>query len=156
MILLPPGGTRIDVACGPFGAMAQVVRGVTRRIEVSASSSCADPCDLDIKVVLVKDLVPLFVAATLGTDGIGVVSTLFFGPVRIDWGRTWGTGACRWGSVHLSARPRLSMFIGVEATETAAEPFAGVRIFPSGHGLWEIEGSVRGDGFRLSVGGALW
>jgi hypothetical protein len=156
MILLPSGGTRIDVAYGPFGMVAQVARCVTRRIEVTALSSFADPFDLDVKVVLLKDFVPLFVSATLGTDGIGVVSTLFFGPVRIDWGRTWGKGACRWGSAYLSARPRLSMFIGVEATETAAEPFAGVRIFPSGHGLWEIGVSIRQDGFRLSAGGALW
>ncbi len=156
MILLPPGGTRIDIACGPFGTTAQLARGVTRRIEVSASSSSTDLFDLGVKVVLVKDLAPLFVAAILGTDGIGVVSTLFFGPVRIDWGRMWGEGACRWGSAYLSARPRLSMFAGVEASETVVEPFAGVRIFPSGHGLWEIGVSVRRDGIRLSAGGALW
>ena len=156
MILLPPGGTRLDVACCLFGTTAQVARGVARRIEVSALSSSADLFDLGVKVVLVEDLAPLFVAATLGTDGIGVVSTLFFGPVWIDWGRTWGEGACRWGSAHLSAGPRLSVFVGVEATEAVVGPFAGVRIFPGGHGLREIGASVRRDGIRLSVGGVLW
>ena len=156
MILLPPGGTRIDIACGPSKTAAQVARGLTRRIEVSASLSSADLFDLGAKVVLVKDLAPLFVAATLAADGIGVVSTLFLGPIRIDWGRMWGEGACRWGSAYLSARPRLSMFVGLKTTETIAEPFAGVRIFPSGHGLWEIGASVRRDGIRLSAGGALW
>jgi hypothetical protein len=156
MILLPPGGTWSGLACGPFGTTAQVARGVTPRIEVSALSSSADLFHLGVKVVLVEDLVPLFVAATLGTEGIGIVSTLFFGPVRLDWGRTWGEGACRWGSAQLSARPRLSMFVGVEVTETVVEPFTGVRIFPSGHGLWEIGVSVRRDGIRLSTGGALW
>lgn len=156
MILLPPGGTWIGLACGPSGTTAQVARGVTPRIEVSASSSSADLFHLAVKVVLVKNLVPLFVAATLGAEGIGVVSTLFFGPARLDWGRTWGQGACRWGSVHLSARPRLSMFFGAEVTKTVVEPFAGVRSFPSGHGLWEIGISVRRDGIRLSAGGAPW
>ena len=156
MILLPAGGTQIDIACGPSGTTAQVARSVTWRIEALASSSSADLFDLCLKVVLAEDLAPLFVAASLGTDGIGIVSTLFFGPVRIDWGRTWGEGACRWGSAYLSAQPKLSMFFGVEATETAVEPFAGVRIFSSGRGLWEIGVSARRDGIRLSAGGALW
>ncbi len=156
MILLPPGATRVDLTCGPLGTAACVKRDVTSRIEVSAAWCSSDLFDLGVKAVVVEDLVPLFVAATLGTDGIGVVSTLFFGPVRIDWGRTWGEGACRWGSVQLSARPQFSLFVGVEATETTAEPFAGVRIFPSGDGLWEIGASVRPDGIRLSVGGASW
>ena len=156
MIVLPPGGTRLDVACCLLGTTARVARGVARRIQVSASSSSADLFDLRVKVVLVEDLPPLFVAATLGTDGIGVVSTLFFGPVRIDWGRTWGEGACRWGSAHLSAGPRLSMFVGVEATETVVGPFAGVRVFPGEHGLWEIGASVGRGAIRLSVGGMSW
>ena len=155
MILFPPGRTRIDVSCDLLGTTAQVQRVVTPRIEVAASACPSDLFDLDVKVALVDDLVPLFVAATLATDGIGVVSTLFFGPVRIDWGRMWGEGACRWGSVQLAARPRLSMFVGVEGRETVVEPFAGVRIFPSGHRLWEIGVSVRRDGIRLSAGGAL-
>lgn len=133
-----------------------MTRGVTRRVEVSASSSVTDLFDLGVKLVLIEDLVPLFVAATLSTDGVGVVSTLFFGPVRIDWGRTWGDGACRWASAYLSARPNLSMFVGVEEIEAVAGPFVGVRVFPSGHGLWEIGVSVCRDAIRLSVGGAFW
>jgi hypothetical protein len=156
MILPPPGGTRIDVAIGPLGTIARVGRVLTPRIEAAASSCSSDLFDLTVKIVVVKGLVPLFVATTLGTDGIGVLSTLFFGPVRIDWGRTWGKEARRWGSVQLSARPRLSMFVGVDAVETSVEPFAGVRVFPEGHGLWEIGISVRRDGIRLSAGGALW
>ena len=156
MILLPPGATRIDVACGPIETTAWVQRTLTPRIEATATSCPSDLFDLSVKIVLLKNLVPLFVAATLGTDGIGVVSTLFFGPVQVDWGRLWGQGARRWGSVQLSARPRLSMFVGLDAFGTAVEPFAGVRIFPSGHGLWEIDVSVRPDGIRLSAGGVLW
>ena len=156
MILLPPGGTRIDVAYVPSGTAIRVGRAVMPRVEVAASSCPSDAFDLAVKIALARDLAPLFVAATLGTDGIGVVSTLFFGPVRIDWGRAWGERASRWGSVQLSARPRLSMFVGVDAAKTPVDPFVGVRVFPGGHGLWEIGISMWRDGPRLSIGGALW
>ena len=106
--------------------------------------------------MIVRQLVPLFIAATVGTDGIGVLSTLFFGPVRIDWGRTWGETSSRWGSAQLSARPHLSMLVGVERNSGRVAPFLGLRIFPSGHGLWEIGFSVRPDGIRLSAGGVWW
>jgi hypothetical protein len=155
MILLPPRGTRIDIMSGPFGTAARVERVVTSRIEAAVSSRPGDLFDLAVKIVLVKDLVPLFVAMTLATDGIGVLSTLFFGPVQIDWGRAWGVETCRWASVQLSARSRLSMFVGVDADKTPVEPFAGVRVFPGGHGLWEIGISVGRDGIRLSAGGVL-
>ena len=158
MILLPPEATRFDVACGPLGPTARVERIVAQRIGVAASAGTSEPFSLDVEVVLVETLVPLFVAATLGTDGIGVVSTLFFGPVRIDWGRTWGKASGRWGSVQLAANPFFSMLVGVERKRSGdrVEPYAGARVFPSGHGLWEIGLSVRSDGIRLSVGGALW
>jgi hypothetical protein len=143
MILLQPGATRVE-------------RIVTPRIGVAASTGTVEPFGLGVKVVLVEELVPLFVAATLGTDGIGVVSTLFFGPVRIDGGRTWGEAADRWGSVQLAANPHLSMLVGVERRGDRVGPYAGVRLFPGGHGLWEIGVSVRFDGIRLSVGGASW
>jgi hypothetical protein len=156
MILLPPGATRIDAGCGPLGPTARVERIVTPRIGVAASTGTVEPFGLGVKVVLVEELVPLFVAATLGTDGIGVVSTLFFGPVRIDGGRTWGEAADRWGSVQLAANPHLSMLVGVERRGDRVGPYAGVRLFPGGHGLWEIGVSVRFDGIRLSVGGASW
>lgn len=116
----------------------------------------SEPFGFGVKAVLVKKLVPLFVAVTLGTDGIGIVSTLFFGPVQIDWGRTWGETPRRWGTVQLSARPHLSMLFGVERSGNRFEPFLGVRVFPSGHGLWEIGVSGRPAGIRLSVGGASW
>ncbi len=156
MILLPPEATRIDVAFGPRGSTARVERIATPRIGIIASAGTSEPFGFGAKVVLVKKLVPLFVAATLGTDGIGVVSTLFFGPVRIDWGRTWGKAPDRWGCVQLAANPHLSMLVGVEQSGSRFEPFAGVRVFPSGHGLWEIGISVRFDGIRLSAGGIAW
>jgi len=156
MIFLPPEATRIAVASGPLGPTARVERIVTPRIGFAASAGTSEPFGLGVKVVLVEKLAPLFVAATLGTDGIGIVSTLFFGPVRIEGSRTWGEASDRWGSVQLTANPYLSMLVGVERCGNRFEPYAGVRVFPGGHGLWEIGVSVRSDGIRLSVGGASW
>ncbi len=156
MILLPPGATRIDVTCGPLGLTGCVERIVTPRIGGAVAVGTNVPFGLGVKVVLVKNLVPLFVTATLGTEGVDFVSTLFFGPVRIDWGRTWGKAPARWGSVQLDANPHLSLLVGVERCGNRVGPFAGVRVFPSGHGLWEIGVSVRSDGIRLSVGRSSW
>ena len=52
----------------------RVERVVTPRIGVSAATDPSELFGLEAKVVLVKDFVPLFLAATLGTDGIGAVS----------------------------------------------------------------------------------
>jgi len=156
MLLYPPGAMRIDASWSPNGPATRVARTVSPRIGIAATSSSASPFDLEAKIVVIEQLVPLFVAGTLGTEGIGILATLFFGPVRIDGERVWGRAARRWGSVQLSTGPLLSMLAGVEERENAIEPFAGVRLFPSGHGLWEIGVSVRRDGIGLSVGGALW
>ena len=155
MILLPAGSTRFDAASGPSGPSARVERIVTPRIGVSASVDLTGPFGLEAKVVLVENLVPLFLAATVGTDGIGVLSTLFFGPVRIDWGRTWGRTPSRWGTAQLSASPHLSMLFGVERSENRFGAFLGLRLFPRGHGLWEIGLSAGLSGVRLSVGGVI-
>jgi hypothetical protein len=155
MIVLPPAATRIDVALGPEGPTLHVARTVGSRLEVSATSSARDPFGLGVKVVLIENLVPLLIAGTAEWDRIGVESTLFFGPVRVDGGRVWGAGACRWASVSLSARPYLSMFFGL-VVAADAEPFVGARVIPAGRALWEIGLSARRDGIRVSVGGGLW
>lgn len=156
MILLPPGATRIDVVCGPLGPTGRVNRVLSPRIEIAGWVEASRPFALEVKAILVRRLVPLFVAVTAGTDGIDILSTLFFGPVQIDWGRSWGDTPSQWGSAQLSARSYLSMFVGVERSGSRFEPFLGVRMFPKRHGLWEIGLSVRSDGIRLSAGGAWW
>jgi hypothetical protein len=156
MILLPPGGTRLDVAWEPSGPSGRVERIVMPRIGIAAAADPSGRLGLEARVVLVKNLVPLFLAATVGTDGTGVLSTLFFGPVRIDWGRTWGRAPGRWGTAQLSASPHLSMLFGVKQSEDRLGAFLGLRIFPAGHGLWEIGFSGGLDGIRLSVGSVAW
>lgn len=156
MILLPPGGTRIDVSYGSAGPAARVERILASRVGVSASVHSGGLFGLEGKVVLVDALVPLFLAATAGTDGIGVLSTLFFGPVQIDWGAAWGETPRRWGTAQLSASPHLSMLFGVERSGSRLEAFLGLRVFPSGHGLWEVGFAGGPDGIRLSVGGVMW
>jgi len=156
MILAPPGATRLDAAWEKGSGSARLVRIVTPRLEVGASWSARGVFGFGGKLVVVEAIVPLIVAATLGTEGIGVVSTLFFGPVRVDWGRAWGEAACRWATVQLSARPEISMLLGVDAGRRRPEPFAGVRLFPAGHGLWELDLAVWRGGIRLAAAGVSW
>lgn len=156
MIFLPSGGTRFDVVGDPGSAVARIERVLTPRIAVGASADTVGALDLEAKVVVLENLAPIFLAAVLGTDGIGLLSTLFFGPVQVDWGRRWGGTPGRWGSAQLAASPYLSMLIGVEAVGSGIEPFLGFRIFPLGSTQWEIGLSARRDRFCLSIGGVLW
>jgi hypothetical protein len=156
MILPPPGAVMLDVHSDGTAVGAAVTGVVSPRIELTVSSSSTDPLGLEAKLVLVEDLVPLIVAATAGTDGLGMIATLFFGPVRIDAGRTWGRGASRWGTAQLSVRPELTMLFGADASGGRFEPYAGVRFFPSGHGLWEIDLTIGRYAFRASISAVAW
>jgi len=155
MILLPAGGTRVEIAWGMSGPAVEWSRIVSPRMEVIASSSPADLFSIRAKVLLVGELVPLFVAALVGTDGHGVVGTLFLGPVEVSAGRRLGKSACRWAHVQLAAEPGVSLVLGGEAFGEGWQPFAAVRIFPQRDAVWEIGLSIRGDGIRLSLGGWL-
>jgi len=156
MIDLPPGGTRIAVGWDGGGPAVTVNRPVAPRIAGVASVSSVTPFALRAVFVLIADLVPFVAAAAVGTDGIGMVSTLFFGPVRIDAGRCWGSVPNRWGTVQLSARPGLSLLFGAIEHDGEVEPFAGVRLFPGGHGLWEIDLSIGREAVRWAIAGVAW
>lgn len=155
MVLSAPGATRFDVTLCAGETIVEVQRTVTSRIELGMSCRASDLFDLEVKLVVLEGLVPLFVAATLGAGGFGVASTLFLGPVQIDWGRVWGEEPLRFVSVQLSARPQLAICLGIEAGAGASEPIAGVRVFPGGHALYEVDVSIRPRGLALSVGGTL-
>ena len=156
MVVAPPGAILMDVSLdGALGAAAAAMV-VTPRIEIGAWASSAVPFGLEARLVLVEDLVPFLFAATVGTEGVGVIATLFFGPVRIDAGRTWGRSASRWGTAQLSARPELSMLFGVDERAGRVEPFVGVRILPGGHALWEIDLTIGRTGVRASISAVAW
>ncbi len=154
--MLPSGATRVDVVCSPSGPSVHVRRAVMPWLEADVAVCTADLFRFGIQAVLVTELAPLVVSAMLRTDGIGMISTLFMGPVRIDWGRSWGTQTYRWGSIQLSAGPRLSMLVGIDASAADVEPFVGMRVFPGEHALAEIGISIRRNVVRVSVGGVLW
>ena len=156
MIIFPPGATCIHTMYGLDGVEVQISRSVTSRIEAFVTTSEVDLFRPGLKVAWVTRLAPLKVAGTVGTEGVGLVSTLFLGPVRIDWGRVWGQAPSRWAVGQLSADSQMSLLIGVRATGIRIDPFAGVRLFPLGHALFEIGLSVSRDEVRCSVGGVLW
>jgi len=156
MVVAPPGAIRMDISWDGAGGAVSVTTTLMPRIEVSVSSSSAVRFGLETRLVLVEDLVPFLFAATVGTEGVGVIATFFFGPVRIDAGRTWGRNASRWGTAQLSARPELSMLFGADERAGRVEPFAGVRIFPGGHALWEIDLTIGRAGVRASISAVAW
>ncbi len=157
MILMPPGATRIDGEHGLDGTSVRIDRIVTSRFQLSVTFSTHELFDLGAKLVVIDDLVPLFLAGVGGVDRIGFVATLFFGPVRFDGGRVWGTRPSRWGRIALTLAPRWTLTLGVDApADDERVAHVGVRLFPGSDRMWEIAVSLRTDGLRLSAGGWRW
>jgi len=156
LLVLPVGATRLEVGFGALEPNVRVSRRVARRVDVAVSARPSDLFDLGAKLVVVEDLVPILVAVTVGTDGVGIAATLFLGPVQIDGGKAWGEMPSRWGRVEFSIRPTVSLILGVDVTEGPIDPYGGIRLFSGGHRMWEIGLAVRRSGIRWSLGDTLW
>ena len=146
------GRTRIAVISGSNGAQATVRCAIAPWLEIVGASGPTNPCALEAKVLLVRDLRPLSVAAELAIDRISLLSSLFFGPVGADIGRTWGLRPARWAIAWLAPHPQLSMAVGVGEIGDRVAPVIGIRWRPGWAPRWVIALRVDSTGPTLSIG----
>lgn len=150
-----PGGTSVAVSLSEGTWRASIARSLTRRLDVVAFASPADLFDLEARVLVVRDLLPLNVVATIGIRRISVISTLFLGPVHVSYGRTWGDSEARWGFVQHAFHQTMTLVLGLERRDGGLGPILGLRVHPGETRLWGASLIATQSGFRLSIGGAL-
>ena len=149
------GGASLACELSLQGWRGSITRNLSPRIDVSASMSAQNMFDLDVRVLVVKNLLPLNVVVALSSQRLSLISTLFLGPVHVNYGRTWGEEGVRWGYLQHAFHQTMSILIGLEQRNDAIGAILGLRIHPGRTRLWGASLLVTSRGARLTVGGPL-
>lgn len=147
-----PGRSYIQIRAPREGPALSIGRAVTPSIDVVVRISAQAPFSPLLHTMLLKDLGPLSVALDIDYDGVCAMVGLFFGPVRIDWGRRIGHKEEKWAALTLSLEQRLSVIIGLEAMKKTISFLGGVRLF-STDGSWGGSALFHHRQLELSFGG---
>jgi len=147
-----PGRSYIQIRAPREGPALSIGRAVTPSIDVVVRISAQAPFSPLLHTMLLKDLGPLSVALDIDYDGVCAMVGLFFGPVRIDWGRRIGHKEEKWAALTLSLEQRLSVIIGLEAMKKTISFLGGVRLF-STDGSWGGSVLFHHRQLELSFGG---
>jgi len=107
-------GTQLVVGHGPGGPRLVVRQRVAPRLEIVAEASASELFDVQASVLIVRDLHPSSVVVRLATHRVSLLSSVFLGPVGLDFGRTWGSGAARWAGLWFAPHPQLTLGLGIE------------------------------------------
>jgi len=144
--------TRISVDSGSDGAQVAIRRSIMPWIEIAAVSRPPNQFAHEAKLMLARELRPLSIAVDLAHDRISLLSSLFFGPVGADIGRTWGASPARWAIVWLAPHPQLTLAVGLEDVDDRMAPVIGIRWRPGWAPRWGITLRVDGGGPEISIG----
>ena len=147
-----PGRSYIQIRAPGEGLTLSIGRAVMPSIDVVVRISAQAPFSPLLHVMLLKDLGPLSIAVNVDYDGLCVMVGLFFGSVRIDWGRTIGHEEEKWAAFTVSLEQRLSVIIGLEAIEGTISFLSGLRLF-SADGSWAGSVLFHHRQLELSLGG---
>ena len=150
-----PGLVSAVVSLSATGWRGAVVGSLTSRVDVAFGIDGGSPFDPELRLLVVKDLLPLNAAVFVGFDRITLASALLLGPVHLDYGRTWGEAARRWAYVQYAYNQRLTTLIGLEEVSGALGPILGLRLHPGEVRTWGLSLLFTQTGLRLSIGGLL-
>jgi len=147
-----PGRSYIQIRAPREGPTLSIGRAVTPSIDFVVRISAQAPFSPLLHTMLLKDLGPLSIALDVDYDGVCAMVGLFFGPVRIDWGRRIGHKEEKWAALTLSLEQRLSVIIGLEAMKKTISFLGGLRLF-STDGSWGGSALFHHRQLELSFGG---
>jgi len=137
------------------GAPAGVlVRAVTPRIDIAASVEWPMRLDLEARVLLIREWMPLQAVGVAGFRRYGLLSALLLGPVHLDAGRFWGQEAETWCVIQLGLSDRAALFGGVAWRDNAPGLLAGLRYHPPGIRPWGVSLQWRDKRLRIGLGGS--
>ncbi len=141
--------TAISVFESSSGPGLTMTRAVTNRIDLTLKLSNASGCALSARWEILNYLGLLNVGIGFSQDGVSVLSGLFLGPVRLDWGRHFALDETRWGLLTVS-RPGLSVSFGIYWEKTTAVFYGGVTLFRN---MRWVKLFARGREVTVSIGG---
>lgn len=140
------------------GCLTRVIGSLTSRFDIACSIETDDLFDVEARLCLVRDLLPLQVSAWVRLDRLSLVSTLLLGPVHVNYGRSWTSalgGRQRWGYVQYAFNQRLTLLLGAEQSGERLGPIFGLRIQPGEARLWGVSVIFAVDSLRITIGGVL-
>jgi hypothetical protein len=155
VLLGDPGHVSFSLAAASDGWKATLDGSLSPRVDVSISVAPRSLFDPELRLLLVRDLLPLNVVVAAGLDRISFVATLFLGPVRVGFGRVYKTIGERWATVQHAFSQRGAILLGVDERSGRIGAILGIRIHPGRTRLWGVSLVVTRDGARLTIGGTL-
>ncbi|MEN6368372.1 MAG: hypothetical protein ABFD77_01570 [Thermotogota bacterium] len=130
-----------------------ISRSVCDRVEVAAAITLGCPFDLRLRILLVRDLVPLRVEAELALRRVLLLSSLYLGPVHLDAARCWGRDAGGWCALRLAARADVSFVAGARFAAGSVLPMVGFSWRPSRRASWSFTMLFDESGPAITAGG---
>jgi hypothetical protein len=133
-----------------------LARSISPRVDVVATFAGGDLFRLAARFLLVRDLLPLNVAAECSTAGISLLSTLFLGPVHVAFGRSWLSTPTRiWGLAQLAPRSDVLLAFGLESVGGRIGASCAFTWLPFAGRMIALSIQFARSGPTLSIGG-VW
>lgn len=148
-----PGLTSFGGSFSSRDVRLSISRSVCDRVDVAVLVTPDCPFDLRLRVLLVRDVVPLRVEAEFGVGRSLLLGSLHLGPVRVDVARSWGKDVGGWCALRLAARADVSFVVGARFAPGSTLPVAGFSWRPSTRALWSLTALFDGRGPAIAVGG---
>jgi len=143
------------LSAGTGGPTGSVVASLGRRVDLAMAASASSLFDPELRLLVVRDLLPLNVLLSMGCDRVAFAATLFLGPVHVSFGRRWDSAPTRWATVEHAFSQRGTIVLGLDERSNALGAILGVRVFPGRTRLWGLSFLVTRDGIRVTMGGVL-
>jgi len=137
------------------GWQATITGSLTERIDLRMAASQTSLFRPEMRVLVIRNLQPLRVVASVAPDSVSFAATLLLGPVHVSLGRSWEPSPLRWGYTQWAATQQLTVLVGVDHRLGRLGPILGLRVHPRdvrlrGASLIWSDGEI-----RISMGG-VW
>lgn len=149
-----PGRLSMEVGLLQGREAVWLAGGVGTRVDLVASVGTAGQSVVGLRALILEELGPLQAALLLSTDGVSLLAGALLGPVRLDWGRTFGGVVRRGAMATVSLSDRLALVAAVQERGEVWSTLLGVRAMGES-GIWWTSAWVRDGSIEIRLGGTL-
>jgi len=129
LVLGDPGALSMSLHLSPEGWGGAITGSVAERIDVSFHVTPGNLFEPELRLQVVRDLLPLQVAIALRPTDATFATTLLLGPVDLSLGRSWepswmaaGSGGGRWLFAQWAASQSLAILVGIDVVDRVGDP----------------------------------